>query len=340
MLKPESLAKSLVPLPLQPEGVAWPTAEWPRGQAPAGLAACAEPLFSPNPASVTYALLVVWRGQLVFERYGAGAANYYRQYSWSMAKSVTHALVGIALAEGLLDLYAPAPVPEWQGHDDPRGAITLDQLLRMSSGLSFREDYVDPSQSDVLPMLAGPGRHDTGAFAASQPLVHAPGEAWSYSSGTTNVVCRLLREVVGGPSELLTFARERLFEPVGMRTALPDFDTSGTFIGSSFLHAVPEDFARFGLLYLRDGVWDGKRLLPEGWADYARTPTYATDEEAYGAHWWLAPGSSRFYANGFDGQRLLLSPEQDSLVLRCGRTPDASGQGVWDALFAVADALS
>lgn len=341
MLRPESIAEGLVPLPEQPADLAWPTQAWTRAEPAASDVSAFEhhtqSLFELEPAQgQTYALLVVQGGQLVYERYGHGASPIYAQVSWSMAKSVTHALVGIAVQDGLLDLYAPAPVPEWA--DDARSEITLDQLLRMSSGLSFREEYEDPSQSDVIPMLAGPPRHDMGAFAASLPLAHPPGTVFSYSSGTSNVVTRLLRDVIGGPTEMLAFMRERLFEPVGIRSAVPSFDTSGTFIGSSWLYAIPEDFARFGLLYLRDGVWEGTRILPEGWVDYARSSTHDDGEEAYGAHWWLQPGESNvFYASGYDGQRIVITPEKDLMIVRMGRTHKAEAGPVWDHVFALAE---
>jgi CubicO group peptidase (beta-lactamase class C family) len=333
MLRSESIAEGLVPLPSQPSDAPWPTQAWSRAEpTPSDVAAFAhhtEALFDlPAPQGLTHALLVVHKGHIVFERYAHGGSPIYAQVSWSIAKSVTHALVGIAIQDGLLDLYAPAPVPEWQ--DDERSQITLDQLLRMSSGLRFREEYLDPSESDVIAMLAGPPRHDMGAFAASLPLEHSPGSTFSYSSGTSNIVARLLREVIGGPSEMLRFMRERLFEPIGIRSAVPSFDTSGTFIGSSWLYAIPEDFARFGLLYLRDGVWEDHRILPEGWVDYARSKTHDDGEEAYGAHWWLKPGdTSVFYASGFDGQRILIAPEKDLFIVRMGRTPKAEALPMW-----------
>ena len=128
------------------------------------------------------------------------------------------------------------------------------------------------------------GRHDTGAFAANKPLLHKPGTQWSYSSGTTNIICRILKEVVGdGASGMLRFMNDELFEPIGIKTATPKFDTSGTFIGSSFLFATPRDFARFGLLYLRGGTWDGTEIVTPDWVDYARTVTYLDETQAYGA---------------------------------------------------------
>jgi len=332
-------------LPSQPSHAAWPTVQWPwrdptRTERDAIERASAA-IFDLNPAQgVTYALIVVKAGQMLHERYAAGANAFYLQYSWSMAKSITHALVGILVRDGRLDLQAPAAVPEWRAPDDPRRDITLDQLLRMSSGLSFNEDYVDGSVSDVIPMLTFEGRHDTGAFAAAKPLAHPPGTVWSYSSGTTNIVCRILRDVIGnGPTGMLEFMRRELFEPIGMTTPVPKFDTSGTFVGSSYCLATPQDFARFGYLYLRDGVWDGRRILPEGWVDYARTPTYQDREQAYGAHWWLSPTRPWFFASGYDGQRILVVPDRDLVIVRCGRTPKAEIQHVWDHVEALAAAL-
>jgi CubicO group peptidase (beta-lactamase class C family) len=242
-----------------------------------------------------------------------------------MAKSLTHALFGIAVGDGLLDIQAPAPVPEWRTPGDPRSAITPDQLLRMSSGLKFDEVYEPGKASDTIEMMWGSGKADVAHYAASQPLAHPPGTFFSYSSGTTNILCRILSDALGRRGvDFADFMRERLFEPLGMRTPIPKFDPAGTFIGSSFCFASARDFARGGLLYLRDGVWDGKRLLPEGWVDYARTPTFqqaGVTDGRYGAHWWLdlgGPGS--FSANGHEGQFTVLTPDLDLVAVRHGRT--------------------
>src|SRR6185312_5645280 len=187
-----------------------------------------------------------------------------------------------------------ADVPEWAGAGDPRGPITLDLLLRMSSGLAFVEDYVREHPSDVIAMLFGEGQADVAAYAAAKPLVHAPGSFWSYSSGTSNIVSRCLARAIDafGP-DFEAFMRARLFEPIGMTSPIPKFDQAGVFIGSSYCFCTARDFARFGLLYLRDGVWDGRRLLPDGWVDYARTETFQQPNDEYGpygAHWWLGLG--------------------------------------------------
>ncbi len=182
-------------------------------------------------------------------------------------------------------------------------------------------------------MMWGSGKADVAHYAASQPLDHPPGTFFSYSSGTTNIICRILADVTGLRGEAFAaFMRERLFEPLGMRTPVPKFDPAGTFIGSSFCFASGQDFARFGLLYLRDGVWNGRRLLPEGWVDYARTQTFqqaGVTDDPYGAHWWLGlGGEGSFSANGHEGQFTLLAPDLDLIIVRHGRT----GAALKDAL--------
>jgi CubicO group peptidase (beta-lactamase class C family) len=329
----------LIELPKQPKNIEWPTESWSRAKM-SGVSELGDSLFNlPVAEGVTYALLVVKGGELVYERYDAGANPIYLQYSWSMAKSIVQALVGILVRQGRIDIHAPANVPEWK--NDSRKNITLDQLLRMSSGLKFNEDYVDGQASDVIPMLQFEGRHDTAAFAANMPLIHEPDARWSYASGTTNIICRILKDIVGGgASGMLRFMNDELFEPIGMKTASPKFDTSGTFVGSSFLFAIPQDFARFGMLYLRDGIWDGREILPRGWVDYARTPTYKDDEYSYGAHWWQRPDKPEwFYCGGYDGQRIICVPEKDVIIVRCGRTVIDEMPKISEKLYGIAGAL-
>jgi CubicO group peptidase (beta-lactamase class C family) len=323
---------SLAPLPVQPAGTKWPTQQWPFGEPKLAAREAFEALIgeafvsrvTPN-LGETHALLIVQGGRIVFERYGEGFTAGSTHHSWSKAKSITHALAGILVKDGRLDIHAQADVPEWAG--DARAEITLDHLLRMSSGLKFVEDY-DPSgpASDVIPMLFGTGKEDVAAYAAAQPLEHAPGTFWSYASGTSNIVSRLLsRRLDAYGPQFERFMAARLFEPLGITSAIPKFDAAGTFIGSSFCFMTARDFARFGLLYMRDGVWEGRRLLPEGWVDYARRPTFqqpGVDANPYGAHWWLdfgGPGS--FSANGYDGQFTVILPDRDTIIVRHGATP-------------------
>jgi CubicO group peptidase (beta-lactamase class C family) len=275
--------------------------------------------------SVTLAELVVRRGEVVHEAYGPGTGPDTTLISWSTAKSVTHALTGIAVRQGLLELDAPAPVAEWAGDD--RRSITLRQLLNMRSGLRFVEDYVDDSTSHCLDMLFGAGKDDVAGYAAALPLDHGPGSTFNYSSGTTNIVARTIGQAVGGGEVgMRLFMQAELFAPLGMSSADPRFDAAGTFVGSSFLYCTTRDFARFGELYLNDGVWGERRILPEGWVDFARTPVPVPPEEefGYGAHWWLWDGhgfDGTFAAHGYEGQYIVVCPARGLVVVRLGKTP-------------------
>jgi CubicO group peptidase (beta-lactamase class C family)/uncharacterized membrane protein YkvA (DUF1232 family) len=291
--------------------------------------AFAEP--AAGPSRRTRAVVIVHRGRVVAERYAPGFGPDTPLPGWSMAKSVVGALAGVLVARGLWRLDAPLPVPEWRTPGDPRGAITLDQLLRMSSGLEFSENYGDPL-SDVNVMLWTTA--DTGAFAASKPLVHPPGTHWHYATGTTNILARAMRDLLG--SEYAAFPRRALFEPVGMASAVLEPDASGTFVGSSFMYATARDWARLGLLFLGDGVWDGERILPAGWARAAAVP--AVPGSRYGAHWWLrlkrpsgaapvpVPGDV-FHASGHAGQNVTVVPSRALVIVRLGHSV---GEGAWD----------
>ena len=323
---------SLPSLPPQPAATPWPTQDWPTATlhdvdhiAFDALVAEAFAAKATPTLGETHALLIVQSGRITFERYGEGFDAASTHHSWSMAKSITQALIGLLVQDGKLDIKAAADVPEWAG--DARAAITLDQLLRMSSGLKFIEDYAPGGgPSDVIAMLFQEGKDDVAAYAAAQPLEHAPGTHWSYASGTTNIVSRIAARALNAYGD--DFKRcmtTRLFQPLGIASAQPRFDKAGIFIGSSYCFMTARDFARFGLLYLRDGVWQGKRLLPEGWVDYARTPTFqqaGVDSNRYGAHWWLdfgGPGS--FSANGYEGQFIVIVPDRDLIIVRHGVTP-------------------
>ncbi len=336
-------SSALPPLPTQPTGVAWPTQGWEEAALSdevdkARLDRLVEAAFgdTPDPQfGETHATLIVQHGKIVLEKYGPGLSASDTFPSWSKAKSITQALIGILVREGKIEVNARAQVPEWEAPSDPRHDITLDQLLRMSSGLEFAEEYGPDAPSDVIEMLWGEGSENTGAFAASFPLAHAPDSFWSYSSGTTNIVSRCASDALGASgSDFETFMRTELLDRIGMSSALPKFDEAGTFIGSSFCYATARDFAKFGTLYLRDGIWEGERVLPQGWVDYARTPTAQTTEMIqehgyYGAHWWLnlgGPGS--FSANGFEGQFTIVVPDLDLVLVRHGKTPAELGPNV------------
>jgi CubicO group peptidase (beta-lactamase class C family) len=283
----------------------------------------------------TYAVAVVKGGSLLAERYGGELEHWDRPneavrpttqlLSWSMAKSILHAAVGVLVAEGRLAVDMPAPVPEWADPADPRQNIALDDLLTMRDGLDFAEDYEDIEGSDVIRMLFGDAQADIAHFAADHPLAHEPGTVFNYSSGTSLIVSGVVAREVGPGAPYERFLRERLFEPLGMRSTHARFDDAGTFVGSSFVYATAQDYLRFGLLYLRDGVWDGRRLLPEGWVDHARRAR-SRDEEGdrwHGAHWWaVGDDLGTFTANGYEGQSLMICPPLDLIVVRLGKSPD------------------
>jgi CubicO group peptidase (beta-lactamase class C family) len=224
--------------------------------------------------------------------------------------------------DGRLDPDRPAPVAEWT---DGRSAITLDDLLRMRDGLDFVEEYVEGEGAPtphVIEMLFGAGASDVAGFAASRPLRHAPGAVWNYSSGTTNIIARILGELLGGREGLERFLRDRLFSAIGMTTAEPVFDDSGTFIGSSYVYSSARDFARFGYLYLNDGLWNGRRIVS---VDRVReaAESHAVDPDTghgYGRHWWLWRNRSHVLAAlGYEGQRIIVDPERDLVVVHLGK---------------------
>jgi len=327
----------LLALPPQPEGLAWPTDAFPQAALDARVDRAAldgllDHAFSepePDDMDRTHGVAIVHRGAVVAERYRPGAGPDDTFLSWSMAKSITCALVGILVRQGRLDISQPIPVKEW-AEGDPRARITIDQLLRMVDGLRFREAehlgggsvrYYAPDESDVIPMLYGDGKGDVAAFAATLPYLAEPEAKWNYNSGASNLLARLVSETIGGGrTEMLDFMRTELFEPLGMKSADPRFDDAGNFIGSATCYCSVRDYARFGYLHLRDGVWDGARVLPEGWVDYVRTPSPQSDG-TYGAHFWTVPGSlGTFYCSGMGGQRIMMVPKLDLVVVRSGKT--------------------
>lgn len=281
----------------------------------------------PDHLGITQALLVVQGGRVVVEAYGPDTDASTTLISWSTAKSMTHALVGMATSDGLLDPAMPAGVPEWA--NDARSGITLQHLLEMRDGLEFNEEYVDVGGSHVVDMLFVAGKEDVAGYAASRPAAHPPGTVWNYSSGTTNIVSRLVGQAYAASGVAMQdVVQQRLFDRLGMASAVATFDEAGTFIGSSYVHATARDFARFGYLYLRDGVWpddagDPTRVIPAGWVDHGRTWT-ADDPGttfAYGAHWWIWPDQPRsMAAHGYEGQYIVVLPERDLVLVRLGRT--------------------
>jgi CubicO group peptidase (beta-lactamase class C family) len=315
----------------------WPDGERVAAVAPAGvdrqkLEAALDRAFEETPPGQrrTRAVVVVYDGRIVAERYASGFTKDTPLLGWSMTKSVTNALIGILVRQGNFDLKAGAPVAEWQNADDPRKEITLDQLMHMSSGLTFVEEYEDNLKSDVNTMLFT--KYSAAGYAAAKPLAFSPGTKWSYSSGTTNIIARIAREASGlSQAEWFRFPRRELFDRIGMHSAVIEPDPSGDFVGSSYMYATARDWARFGLLYLNDGLWQGERILPEDWVKYSTTPTpLAPPGEAYGAQFWLNAANPQqwlgflpadmYLASGHEGQTVMVIPSYKMVVVRLGLT--------------------
>ncbi len=286
---------------------------------------------TPNRDIDTRAIVVVYDGHIVAERYAPGFDKDTRLLGWSMSKSVTAALIGTLIASGNLALDTPPPVPEWKDKADPRSRITLRQLLNMSSGLAFNEPY-DPG-SDSTKMLFE--SHDTGAYAAARPLAHPPGTFWSYSSGTANILSRLVFQQTGGSlATYEAYAHKVLFDPLGMSSATMEPDESGSFVGSSYFYATARDWARFGLLFLNRGTSNGHRLLPERFVDFVRAPAPADPRKGYGGHFWLnglaKPGSKdrefphlptdMYAAEGHNDEFVAIFPSRNAVIVRLGWT--------------------
>jgi CubicO group peptidase (beta-lactamase class C family) len=333
---PSSSGKAAEPataFPPHPDGVPFPTEEWPEAAWPSNVDRTAvdqavDTSSAEGGSPRVRAVVVVHGGEIVYERYSPNRADgrSVTMPGFSMAKSLTSALAGILVREGRLDVDAPAAVPAWGGTSDPRHAITLDHLLRMSSGLDWTER---PHQADMFPMLAA---DDGAAYAAGKELVAEPGTRFLYSTGDTMLVSRILADEVGSGSDFREFVDAELLDKVGIARLDMDFDPSGTWYGGVSFETTARNFAKFGLLYLRDGVWDGERILPDGWVDYSRTPIVANGE--YGAGWWLDPERPGvMYAVGVDGQVITVDPEHDLTFVQLAT------DGASDISLAVSEAI-
>jgi CubicO group peptidase (beta-lactamase class C family) len=325
--------------PPQTDGVPFPTEAWPEGAWPAGVHRgmvdeAVDEAFADGGFARVRAVVIIHRGHLVYERYSPNAADGRSKImpSFSIAKSFTSALVGILVRDGRLDVDVPAEVAEWSGPGDPRGAITVDDLLRMSSGLSWTQGSY-PNSPDPLGMMAS---DDAAAYVAAKPLVDEPGSTFLYSDGNTVVIDRVVADLVGSGHAFREFMRLELLDRIGINRLDMDFDNAGTWLGAWSADTTARNFAKLGLLYLRDGVWDGERILPEGWVDYCRTPS-ATNPE-YGAGWWLdnlRPGV--FYAIGVRGQVIAVDPAHDLTFVTLATDSQASlpvGEAILDAFDA------
>lgn len=280
-----------------------------------------------NKAVHTRAILVVHNGKIIAEKYAPGYNANMPQLGWSMAKSVTGALVGILVKDGALAVSDPAPIPQWQMENDKRSAITIEHLLQQTSGLDYVEDYSKYSNATNMLFYKG----NMGGYVATLPLKVAPGTQFYYSSGNSNLLSQIIRLKVGEKG-YHAFPYTRLFHKIGMYHTVLEPDASGTFVGSSFIWATPRDFARFGLLYLNKGNWNGEQLLPTDWVQKSIQAPAANGLKNYGYQFWLngfdedAPAkkvypdapADLYMANGFGGQRIYVIPSKNLVIVRLG----------------------
>jgi CubicO group peptidase (beta-lactamase class C family) len=287
------------------------------------------------PFKGTRAVVVVKDGRIVAERYADGYGIDTPLLGFSVTKSVISALAGILVRQGKLALDRPAPIAAWSNPHDPRHAITVDQLLRHTAGLALGSSLNASLGSAFEPVNRMKFMEtDMAAFAEAAELESTPGRNWNYHDGNYLILSHLIRDATGGtPSDVLRFARRELFGPLGMRHATIEFDGAGTPEGSSQMLAPARDWARFGMLYLDDGVVGGGRILPEGWVSYSASPTPGAFV-GYGAGFWTNLGDSRgaryrieqgwprdaFFAKGSIGQYVIVIPSQRLVIARFGRT--------------------
>jgi len=315
---------SMPPFPTQPDDVPWPTEDWVVAEFPAEVDKtivdeATDVAFADGGPDRVRAVVIVHEGSIVYERYSPSLTDGpdVVMPSYSMAKSVAAALVGIQVGDGQLELDQTAPVPEWNADpEDPRAAITVEQMLHMSTGMAWA-DGLDPG-TDMSALVASP---DAAAYAADQELTWEPGERFDYNSGTSTLLARIVGDAVGEDAvDMRAFMEEELFDVIGMDPIETQFDDAGTWMGAFSADTTARGYAKFGLLHLRGGHWDGVQVLPEEWVEFIRTPSPTSPE--YGGHWWLdttRPGM--FHAIGIRGNVITVDPSHDLVIVQLGTVP-------------------
>ncbi|TGN19459.1 serine hydrolase domain-containing protein [Leptospira idonii] len=352
-LSPFGGPPEISPLPprIKPE---WPTAEW-KVAKPESVGISGEKLKlvsdyaflrtgdeTDRKGRRTDALVVIRNGKIILEQYARNFDQNSLHLTWSVSKSIIQALYGITVKNGLVKLDDPGYYHfEPLAKDEAHKKITIRHLLNMSSGLDAEEGYESgPLKSSVIAMLYTRGRKDMGQFCSELPLRAEPGTRVYYSSCDTNILSAILKKVYGKEAyEELPYTK--LFAPLGIKEATFEQDGSGTFVGSSYLYLTARDLAKIGYLYLNDGVWEGNRLLPEGWVDFTRTPApgykttpYSEDlpQDNYTSHWYANTGvpergvpepwpdapKDTFAGLGHWGQMLYVIPSLDIIIVRYG----------------------
>jgi CubicO group peptidase (beta-lactamase class C family) len=289
--------------------------------------------FAARPLSVTNAVVIVRDGRVIAERYAPGYGVDTPMHGWSMTKSVTNALLGILVCEGKISVNDPAPVAAWSDPRDPRHAISIDSLMRMTSGLDFgqsmQQNWMTAFDPTTQMVFASP---DMAAVAERAHAGSRPGAVWRYSNGNTLLLSRIVRDAVGGDAAaVLRFAHAELFDKLGMSRPTLEFDAVGTPIGASHMWAPARDWARFGMLYLDDGVVGGQRILPPGWVDFSARLTPGSEAFGYGAGFWTNRGdqtaarlhrphmpADSFMARGSLGQYVIVVPSAHLVIVRMG----------------------
>lgn len=273
----------------------------------------------------TRSVLIIKEGKIVFEKYTSPFNENTPLLGWSMTKSVMQMLIGIRFHEDKINIYNSNLLEDWK--NDPRKKITLNNLLNMNSGLYFNETY--GSVSDATRMLFL--EEDMAKFALNKKAVYKPGKFWYYSSGTTNIVSEVLKQSFENKNDYYTYPYKKLFEPLGMKSALIELDQSGLIVGSSYMYANTRDWAKLGQLYLQNGIWNNKRILPENWVSYSTKKVENSEKGKYGSHFWLNAGNDQgkhweslqnniYFMSGYDGQYLVIVPDKNLLILRFGQT--------------------
>lgn len=270
----------------------------------------------------TRSVLVIYKDKIIAEKYADSFDKNSKILGWSMTKSLTATYFGILQKQGKFDIMKPAPIAEWK--NDERSKITTNDLLHMNSGLEWEEDY--GKISDVTKMLFI--EEDMTKSQINKPLVGKPNNTWNYSSGTTNLLSGILRKQFKTHQEYLDFWYSSLFDKIGMNSAIVETDMAGNFVGSSYGWANTRDWAKFGLLYLHKGNWNGEQIFDESWAKYVSTPTNSSNGN-YGAQFWLNAGGrfpnapkDMFYASGYQGQMVAIFPSHDLVIVRMGLKED------------------
>ena len=270
----------------------------------------------------TRSVIVIYKDKIIAEKYADGFTKNSKLLGWSMTKSITATYFGILQKQGKIDIMKPAPIDEWA--TDERKKITINDLLHMNSGLEWEENY--STISDATKMLFQ--AENMTKSQIDKPLVGKPNNTWNYSSGTTNLLSGILRKQFKTHQEYLDFWYSALIDKIGMNSMIVETDMAGNFVGSSYSWATTRDWAKFGLLYLHKGNWNGEQLFDENWAQYVATPTNGSNGK-YGAHFWLNANGDfpdlpkDFYrCSGFQGQTVGIIPSCELVVVRMGLSED------------------